>query len=66
MSEERLKIPSYLVDEIEEDKDSEKVTFIMKGGIKFKAKKSDFQNYAKFKEAIERHKRNRNRPLSNK
>ena len=66
MSEERLKIPSYLVDEIEEEKDSERVTFIMKGGIKFISKKSDFQDYEKFKEAIKRHQRNRRRPQPNK
>jgi hypothetical protein len=66
MNEGRINIPSYLVDEIEEDKNSERVIFTMRGGIKLIAKKSDFQNYEKFKQAVERHKHNRRRPLINK
>ena len=66
MDNDRLQIPSHLVDDIEEDKNSERVTFIMRGGIKLIAKKSDFNNYGKFKSAVERHKYNRLRPKSNK
>jgi hypothetical protein len=65
MENDRINIPSYLIEEVEEESNSDKVTFIMRGGIKFKAKKSDFKDYEKFKEAIKRHQHNRDRSKSN-